>query len=148
MERGERIAERVGGSLEFRVESSFSISLRKRPCGSSGEGRGRPPCLTAYLRCMGVQVARCCSGRHGVLPLQFSGWDYCNPAILSLHSPLSTLLILIQFRGVDLRDARGLDVSLVGCALDGELRSTAIACRELLAVNIEEYFAGTRVAGL
>ena len=79
---------------------------------------------------MGVQVARCCSGRHGGLPLQFSGWDYCNPAILSplstLHSPL--FLILIQFRSVDFRDARGLDVGLVGGALDGELRSTAIAC--------------------
>ena len=44
----------------------------------------------------------------------------------SLHSPL--FLILIQLRGVDLRDARGLDVGLVGGALDGELRSTAIAC--------------------
>jgi hypothetical protein len=47
---GERIAERVGGSLEFRVESSFSISLRKRPCGSSGE--------VEALRSRGVEKLR------------------------------------------------------------------------------------------
>ena len=57
-------------------------------------------------------------------------------------------LIFIQLRGIDLRDARGLDVGFVSSTLDSEIRSTTIACRELLAVNIDEDFAGTRIAGL
>jgi hypothetical protein len=98
-ESGERYLKRRVERGERR-ENSIIVESIKVESGerreNSEEGRGRPPCLTAYLGCMGVQVARCCSGRHGGLPLQFSGWDYCNPAILSplstLHSPLSSLL--------------------------------------------------------
>ena len=103
MERGERRENSIKEESGERRENSIKEESGERR-ENSREGRGRPPCLTAYLGCMGVQVARCCSGRrpppappkegsNRVCPYgSVGGTIATRTAILSplstLHSPL------------------------------------------------------------